>query len=254
MLKTKLSIFRQPTRLYMLLCLVFCACHTSAPPVTAVLTMKSDGSHFAGTVVRSDPKSTEMVGPGGDTHTFLFSEISDIRYGNTSIGSSASGEGPASERGAQTSGAQKGGNPASAGDTIQLPAGTTVPVANNGLIDSSFVPDGATLLAAMDADAKGSNGNVLIPAGASVTLTVREKKEVAGRMSMQFELGTVDFGNRHYIVTSAKGESEPGAVVPLMGAAPGSPEAKLRGTSLHVDEHSLLLLKTVSPTVLKVSQ
>jgi hypothetical protein len=238
-----------------LLCFLFSACHNSAPP-TAVLTFKSDGTHFAGTVVRREPTSITITGPSGDTHTFLYSELSNIQYGDTGAGSSASGAAPTGTGGAQSSGNQTQGasQPTSSADSVQLPAGITIPVTNNGLIDSTFVPENATLLAAMDSDAKGPDGRVLIPAGASVTLKVRESKVVAGRVTMQFELSTVDFGNRHYIVTSARGDSESGPVATVMGAAPGSPEAKLRGANLHLDDHSLMLFKAASPSVLRVSQ
>ena len=173
----------------------------------------------------------------------LYSELADIRYGKTDAGAPAGTGGSHSG----STPAQSTGNSASAAETIQVPAGTTIPVTNRGLIDSTFVPEHATLLAAMDADAKGPDGKVLIPADASVTLEVRERRVVDGRISMQFELSTVDFGNRHYIVSSAKGESEPGPVLTMMGAEPRTPDAKLRGPNLHVDDHSLMLFKSYDP-------
>jgi hypothetical protein len=245
-LNTNMSVVTRLAPLAVLLCLLFSGCQNATAPRTAVLTFKSDGTHFTGTVVRRESKSITVAGPLGDSHTFLYSELSNIQYPNTDAALAGTG-------GSQSGGKTVQSSP-SAAEAIQLPTGITIPVTNNGLIDSSFVPEGATTLAAMDADAKGPDGKVLIPAGATVTLRVREKKVVAGRVSMEFELGTVDFGNRHYMMTSAKGESEPGPILTIMGAEPRSPEAKLRGENLHLDDHSLLLFKTTAPFVLKAEQ
>ena len=54
-------------------------CNNSAPALYATLTLKSDGSHFYGTVVRRESTSITITGAAGDTHTFLYDELADIK-------------------------------------------------------------------------------------------------------------------------------------------------------------------------------
>jgi hypothetical protein len=227
-------------------------CRDSTPALVATLTFKNDGSHFTGTVIRREPDSITVSSPAGDTHTFLYSELADIKYGASAEASApqvAATGGPAA-----TSSAGSAGQSVTADATIQLPVGTVLPITNTGLLDSSFVPVGAISLAMTDADVKAANGKVLIPAGANVTIRVRDKVVTGGRLQMIFDVGSVDFGNRHYLVSSVKGGLEPGAVATVSGAQHGSLEARDRGENVHLDDHSLIVFKTETPTVLKASQ
>jgi hypothetical protein len=83
---------------------------------------------------------------------------------------------------------------------------------------------------------------------------VRDKKMLDGRVTIQFELGSADFYDRHYLISSASSETDPGAVVTFSGAPEGSPEAKLRGLWVHVDDHTYMAFKTATPTIFKLSQ
>lgn len=232
-------------------------CGDKQPPLFATLTFRKDGSQFSGSVVRREPNSITLTGSGGDTHTFLYTELADIKYGAPSDPAGPSGSvAPASASAAGNApGTQPtASRPVTAAEAIQLPPGTTVPVLNNGLVDSSFVPAGAITLGRTDSDVTAPGGKVLIPAGANVTITVREKKVVAGRMEMEFELGSADFYDHHYLVSSAKGSLEPGAVVTFQGAQASSPEARLRGENVHLDDGSLMEFKTATPTIFRPSQ
>jgi hypothetical protein len=240
-----------------LLGIMLSGCRDQAPPLVATLTLKADGSHFSGTVLRRESNSITVTNSAGDTHTFLYSELLDIRYGDTgtqpgSSPSAASGAAPAT--GDMPGGSASNSAPVAATDLIQLPAGTVLQITNDGMLDSSFVPDGAIALARMDEAVKTPDGKVLIPAGASVTLTVRSKRVVDDQVEMEFEVGSADFSNRHYLVASAKGNTSPGAVVTFRGAKRGSPEARLRGLEVHLDDHSLMTFKVETPTVFRISQ
>jgi hypothetical protein len=248
---TMLSLSRQTAFLGILFCCFFASCRDKDASRFAVLTFKSDGSHFSGTVVRREATSITVTGAAGDAHTFLYSELANIEYG--APGNSA-GAGVSAASGNRSRAAQSDGPAPFSGAMFQLPAGTVLQVTNVGMIDSAFVPVDALLLAAMDSDLKDAKGTVLIPAGANVTMRLTDKQEVAGQVHMRFELGTVDFGNRHYILSPAAGGSTSGAVATVTGAAAGSPEAKLRGPNVHLDDHGLLLFRTETPTVVKESE
>ncbi len=58
----------------------------------ATLTLRSDGSHFYGTVVRRETNSITIMGSGGDTHTFLYGELLDIKYGAPGSGTGRNGD------------------------------------------------------------------------------------------------------------------------------------------------------------------
>jgi hypothetical protein len=233
-------------------------CGDKAPAMNATLTFKRDGSHFSGTVIRREPGSITLTNASGETHTYLYSELADIRY--------ESPEPPVSSSGVQSqtakpeaavdsrSPAQPPASSSPSAAEIKLPAGIEVPVASSGLLDSSFVPMSAITLGVVDSDVKTADGKVLIPAGANVTMLVQDKKVVSGRVQMVFEVVSADFNNRHYQVSSEKGPLQPGAMATFVGAQPGSQEAKLRGTNIHIDDHSLMTFKTETPTLIKVSQ
>lgn len=224
-------------------------CADRNPPLTATLTFRKDGTHFSGTVVRRDANSITITGEAGDTHTFLYTELSDIKEGVTDAKTVFSAPGTATPQ------VLPGEKPASAAEAvIPLPEGTYLPVRSSGFLDSCCVPIQALALGVMDANVKNSKGTVVIPQGASVTFTLKNEEVVDGRVTMQFELASADFDNRHYIVSSAKGGSERGAVVTFSGPKDGSPEARLRGNNLHIDDNSSMLFKAVTPVIFTLSK
>jgi len=189
----------------------------------------------------------------GETRTFLYSELSNISYPtvdphppvSTPVVSSRNVPGSAAA----------GPGPVAAGDSlIRLPEGTEIPVRNNGVLDACCLTDGAMSLGSIDADVKSADGKVLIPEGASVTMTTLHHSMVNGRVTLQFELGSADFNSRHYLVSSAKSALDEGAVVTFTGPAQGTPEAKVRGMWLHLDDHTYMGFKAATPTVFKLSQ
>jgi hypothetical protein len=208
-------------------------------------------------VVRREANSLTMVDATGSTHTFLYGELADIRYGTASAG----GETPGSQTAASASqvadsAASKTDPPASTGTPagdIVFPAGTEFSVVTSGFLDSCCVPIGAFSVGTLDADVK-SGGKVVVPRGANVTIVLADQKITDGRISMRFELGSADFGGHHYLIASRKGGLEPGAVVTYTGEKEGTPEAKLRGTNVHLDDHDLMIFKAASATGFTLSQ
>lgn len=216
------------------------------------VTLKSDHSQFSGTLVRRDANSITVTGQGGDTHTFLYSELTDYKLGAPA----------APQAGAQT-GTQPGtaapvlattsGSPGSPSASIQLPQGAVLPVVAKSFVDSSYAPDGAVGLGTMDSDVKSADGKVLIPAGANIAFGVREKKKVSNRLEMDLEIASADFNNHHYVVSSLKSGTDPGAIATFTGPEAGSKEALSRGEAVHIDSDSVMTFKAETPIVFKLS-
>jgi hypothetical protein len=233
-------------------------CADSNPSLFATLTLKSDGSHYSGTVVRREPNSITLTS-AGDTRTFLYTELADIQYGApvkpaisgvSSDQQSATADKPGSE--ATRSGAGTANAVLPAGG-IEFAEGTEFPIRSNGFLDSCCVPPNSVSLGVVDEDIK-RNGAVVVPRGASVTMIMTDIGIVDGRITMTFELGSADFGGRHFVIAPTKGGLEPGIRATFSGATPGSPEAKLRGTAVHLENQSYMGFKAQSPVTFRLSQ
>ena len=238
-----------------LLCLSLwlAACSSSAPALYATLTFKSDGSHFAGTVVRREATSITLTGTAGDTHTFLYSELSDIKYGAPGSTAATPGAPPGSASSDQPGSAQTS-SAALTGGSVVIPTGTEVPVRTRGFLDSCCGPVGGLSLGTTDFDVK-VGGKVVIPTGASVTMERVDRKEANGAVSLSFELRSADFGNRHYVFESSEGGSVPaGLLITFTGAKSGTPEAKERGLNVHLESQTFMGFKATVPVTLKASE
>jgi hypothetical protein len=231
----------------LLACIWWSGCAKSTPPQSATLTLKKDGSLFSGTVVRREPQSITLTTPSGETKTFLNSEITAIQVGTQGDVTNFS---PAAVTRPSDSQARGSASPAT---VIRIPQGTEIPVRNNGVLDACCLPINSIALGVMDGDVKSADGKVLVPNGANVTIMVRDKKRVEGRVTMEFELGSADFDNQHYLVSSEKG-TEPGAVVTFVGAQEGSQEAKIRGLWVHLSDRTYMAFKAATPTVFTPSK
>lgn len=232
-------------------------CADKSPPLYATLTFKADGSHFSGTVVRREPNSITILGTSGDTHTYLYTELSDIQYGApetpgsaSTVASNASAPSPS---GASETSSAPAVAPIPKGSSIEFPEGTVFPVRNNGFLDTCCVPLGAFAVGTTDSDVK-LGGKVAIPAGSNVSFELIENTKTDGRLSMTFELGTVDFGNRHYIFEPAKPGPEHAIVVTFQGAKEGTPEAKDHGLNAHLENNSLMEFKAATAVNMKPSE
>jgi hypothetical protein len=213
------------------------------------LTLKSDGSHFYGTVVRREANSITITGAAGDTHTFLYGELADIKYGAADSGTTTPGQTAASD--AQSSG-QASAVPVS-GETVVIPTGTEVPVRTRGFLDSCCGPIGGLSLGTTDFDVK-VGGKVVIPEGASVTMERTDNRMVNGQASLSFELRSADFQNHHYVLESVESGAPAGLLVTFTGAKSGTPEAKARGVNVHLESQTFMGFKATAPVTLKRSE
>jgi hypothetical protein len=223
---------------------------TTTPAQTVTLTLKSDHSQFTGTLVRRDANSITVTGQGGDTHTFLYSELVDYKIGSTTPPTPSGTAAPSSP----VSGSVPAPVPSvGPGVSIPLPQGAVFQVVARSFVDSSYAPVGSVGLGSMDSDVKSADGKVVIPAGANVAFAVRDKKEVSNRLEMDLEIASADFNNRHYVVSAAKNGSDPGAIAVFTGPETGSKEALARGTAVHIDSDSVMTFKAETPIVFKLS-
>ena len=221
-------------------------CSRNTAAQTATVTLKKDGSHFSGSVVRREAKSITLMSSAGEAKTFLDSEITDMKIGTEGDVTNFAPEAVTRSPGQSHS--------SGVATVIRIPEGTEIPVRNNGVLDACCLPIDSIALGVMDADVKSPDGRVLVPNGANVTILVRDKKRVDGRVTMDFELGSADFDNQHYLVSSEKGGNQPGAVVTFVGAQEGSAEAKIRGLWVHLGDHTYMGFKAATPVVFTPSK
>jgi hypothetical protein len=224
----------------------------SNPTQLATVTLKLDGSHFSGTVLRREGNSITMTGAGGVVHTFLESDLSDIKYTDpNSLNDSprVAGKGPAS-RTSDKPGAASGLT--AADRVIELAKGAEFPVRSVGSLDSSTALPGAIFVGVTDADVKSPAGKVLIPEGTNVTFGLVESKKVDGRISMSFELDSADFDGRHYVISSATGKLGSGVTAAFAGPKEGSPEAKARGLNVHLDNQYYMAFRAAMPVTFRL--
>ena len=225
------------------------ACSKPAPQEHATLTLKKDGSHFSGTVIRRETNSITLTSVDGAPHTYLWTEIKKISYSDPdpaqSGGSASSLHFPVASG---TSPVRSGSSPgpirtdvvAPADGVLQFAAGTEFPIRSDGFIDSCCAPINSTVVGLLDKDMKNGKGQVVIPEGTTFVIILVEEKVVDGRRAMTFALASADFGGRHYGITATNGPTESGALVTFTGAKSGTPEATLRGLSIHLDDHSFM--------------
>ncbi len=211
------------------------SCAKPVPPAENItLTLKRDGSHFYGTVVRRDATSITVTGSSGDIHTFMLTELADQ---------------PATPRRSAADPTSPTPLPAGA-NLFDQRQGTQFAIRNNGFLDSCCVRLNDIELGILDADIKSPSGVILIPEGAHVTFAVKEQSNTGGRLSMTFELTTADSGGHHYVIT-------PGAVMTVTGEKDTiayTGEAAPRGKPIHVEDNSALSFKAAAPISFKLSQ
>jgi hypothetical protein len=144
--------------------------------------------------------------------------------------------------------------PSDADRVIEFTKGAEFPIRSVGFLDSSSIPAGAIFVGVMDADVKSQSDRVLIPEGANVTFGLLENKKVDGRILMSFELDSADFNGRHYVVSSAAGKLGPGITIAFAGAKEGSPEAKVRGLNIHLDDQYYMKFRAATPVIFRLSE
>lgn len=230
-----------PSSACLLICclsLLSCAKPAKAPE-NAVLTLKKDGSHFYGTLVRQDDNSITLTGPSGEVRTFMLTDLSNVQVPGTQVPAADTSPSPAPSPTPLPAG----------GDLFRQPQGTQFAIRNNGFLDTCCMRLNDIELGILDADIKNPQGVVMIPQGASVTFTVKDQSIIGGRLSVTFELTTADYGGHHYQISS-------GAVMTMTGeknvaAYTGEPAAI--GKPIHLEDNSGLSFKAAAPIIFTLS-
>jgi hypothetical protein len=221
--------------------------------------MKDGGGHFFGTVVRQEKTSITLIGPDGNPRTFLYTELGGpIQYGSPNAPDStnqpaAQTSGPSATQGQNAADRPAASKPIEVaaaiapGGDISFPTGTEFPVRITGFLDSCCLPPGTLTLGRMDADLKGSNGKIAIPAGSNIVFNIVSTGKVDGRVTMVFEVSSADFGGHHYIVNE-------GAEVTFTGPKEGTPAAKTQGLNIHLQDQAYMGFKAVKPVTFRLSK
>jgi len=204
------------------------SCNKSSPTGnrTATLALK-DGTTVTGTVAKSDTSSITVQTANGVVSTYPMSQVSSISYApDASAASSASAQQPAATPSPDASappppdaGAPPppaAAPPADAPPTAQappdrppvpaetfhtIPAGTTLAVRTDQLIDSKTAAPGQTFSGVVARAVLDSDGQVAIPRGSGATLVIRDVRaqgKVQGQSELAVDVAAVRVGGRHY--------------------------------------------------------
>jgi len=231
--------------------LLLAGCGRSQPPQSATITLKNDGSHFSGTIVRREANSITMTAPAGDVRTFLTSEIASISYDSPNRGAEGGGS-------AQTRTSSSPPPPVRtdvvvpADGMLQFPTGTEFNLLSDGFIDSCCAPVNFSVVGLLDKDVKNAKGEVVIPEGATFVIVLADEKTINGQLHMTFALASAQFGGRQYRISSSAGQPETGALATFTGAKAGTAEAAKRSLSIHIEDRTLMNFKAVNPLIFKI--
>jgi hypothetical protein len=88
--------------------------------------------------------------------------------------------------------------------TLTIPSGTDLSVRTNEAIDSASARAGQKFSGTVEQDAKGSNGEVLIPKGSNAELVIRDVSSggTTGSSEVALDLHSIDVGGHTYLVST----------------------------------------------------
>jgi hypothetical protein len=248
------TIFRTQTLFALTaLALALAGCGKSQAPESATVTLKSDGSHFSGTIVRREANSITMTGPGGNVRTFLTSEIANISYDSPKGAADEDADAPPSPPSSPAPPARTD-VVIPANGVLQFPAETQFSLISEGFIDSCCAPVNFSVVGLLARDVKNAKGEVVIPEGSTFVIVLADEKTIDGQLQMTFALASAQFGGRQYRITSSTGRTETGALATFTGARAGTAEAAKRGLSIHIEDRALMDFKAVNPVIFKAIQ
>ena len=212
---------------FLLAALASCSKNSSTASQTATLALR-DGTSVTGTVSKSDTSSITIQTANGVVSTYPMSQVASVNYGppgaaaNTPAtqapapppGQDASAASPAAP--APPADAPPAAPPASApsadappagheyvpAETFHtIPAGTTLAVRTDQLIDSRSASPGQTYSGVVARAVVDSDGKVAIPRGASATLVIRDARtqgKVEGQSELAIDVAAVRVEGRQY--------------------------------------------------------
>jgi hypothetical protein len=193
---------------------------TNAPAAGQQATVTlSDGSTFTGTVTSSSASAISLQGASGETRTYPMGQVTSVQYasGSTTAAPVAT-TAPPPQSAAPASPTPAPASPAPAPAPVQpapvqsapvhpvaefrtIPAGATIEVRNNDVIDSQTAQVGQTFSGVVESDLHDTEGRVAVPRGSNATLVVREANgqgKLQGQSDLAVDVGSVDVAGRHY--------------------------------------------------------
>jgi hypothetical protein len=176
-----------------------------------------DGSQVSGTVVASSASAITLAGEDNITRTIPTSQVKSVQYGEAAPEPKGSIEAlpTASARDTGTRQSQYEANresgtppnrPAPLARTLELPAGTELPVRANETIDSAKAAEGQVFAAEVSQDVLNSAGTVVIPKGSPAQLVVVSASQggkIRGASDLVLNLASVTVGGRRYQLDAA---------------------------------------------------
>jgi hypothetical protein len=205
----------------------------------ATVTLK-DGSTFSGSVTGNSTDSISLQAATGEARTYPMSQVASVQYGpapapTTQVAAAPQPASPAPQPAEPAPAPQPASSapapvseplpappiqtaaPAPAPTPVPppapapppapvvivrtIPVGTTISVRNNDTIDSTTAQVGQTYSAVVVGDVHDSNGHVVIPAGASATLTVRsatDQGKAQGQSDLAVDVSSVRIRGHQY--------------------------------------------------------
>ena len=214
--------------LFLILSLVACtqpvSTHSSSTDSTsphAAIVLR-DGTTVTGVVTSSTPSQITLNRDSGGTLTVLTKDVKSVDYGDATTATApaatpAVAQSPApapntapaetaQNRSKPAPGPVPGNHPdqsAAQTSTFVIPAGTSVSVRNDTLIDSSQAVPGQTYPAEVTTDIRDAHGKVVIPRGARaqlVTKSVSKAGKIRGASELVLGVKSVSIAGRQYDV------------------------------------------------------
>jgi len=186
---------------------------TTAPAAGQQATVTlNDGSTFTGAVTSNSASAISLQAANGETRTYPMGQVKSVQYGNGS--STESSPAPAAANAPPASAPAPAPPPAApatpppAPEPVRpvaefrtIPAGATIEVRNNDVIDSQTAEVGQTFSGVVESDLADTEGRIVVPRGSNATLVVRAANgqgKLQGRSELAVDVGSVEVRGRHY--------------------------------------------------------
>lgn len=263
----------------------------------------SDGSTFSGTVTSSSPSAISLQAANGESRTYPMGQVSSVQYASAAAPLPSALTAPAPATGTAPAPADTASAPAPAAlapspvtpapvqpvaEFRTIPAGSTIQVRNNELIDSQTAQAGQTFSGVVEADLLDTDGRVAVPRGSNATLVVvaaNGQGKLQGQSELAVDVGGVDVNGHHYrletsdfvekgtqgvgvnkrtgafagggaalggIIGAIAGGGKGAAIGALSGAGAGTvTQGVTRGKAVRIPSETLLRFKLESPVKIR---
>jgi hypothetical protein len=291
---------------------VLSGCNKAPAPAAipqATVTLK-DGSTFSGAVTKSSTAEISVQAQTGESRTYPMSQVASVQYSPSDQPSAAPAPAPAPAPASTPTPApaptptpapapavaeqappavsapvpQPQAPPPPVVEYRTIPAGTSLQVRNNELIDSQKAQPGQTFSGVVNVDVRDTEGHVAIPQGSAATLVVQSatgQGKMQGQSELAVDVAGVTVKGRHYrletnaiaekgkqgvgvnkrtgvfagggaafggIIGALAGGGKGAAIGVLSGAAAGTvTQGVTRGKAVHIPAETLLTFQLQAP-------